>query len=646
MNTRKSTLFAIDSLLILLSYVSVALLNEYRLSSVLVNEDFTLLKFVAVFLCVVIARGIFKVHKCIWRYANVNTYLKLISADITAAFVYMLLGRLWGKINLGIGFSVMVFSAIIISSLMSRYVYQVIYMKKNKHGEEKVIDSENTEAPHKINIAIVGAGNVGATLADELRRNPMSHYNPYCFIDVDKNKVGGKVNAIPVLMGDENVIETIKSMPIQEIVIALPDAKASDKNRLYEFYKKTGCKVKIYDYMVNYDGKPKGRRTLREFSIEDLLFRESLTINSDVTRQFYEGKTVLVTGGGGSIGSELCRQIAELKPKKLVIFDIYENNAYDIQQELISQYHDSLNLDVLIGSVRDVQRLDQVFREVRPDIVFHAAAHKHVPLMERSSGEAIKNNVVGTYNTANAAEKYGVKKFVLISTDKAVNPTNVMGASKRLCEMIIMCRKDSICDFTAVRFGNVLGSNGSVIPLFKKQIAAGGPVTLTDKRITRYFMTIKEAVGLVMETGAMAHNGELFVLDMGKPVRILELAESMIKLSGYKPYEDIDIVEIGLRPGEKLYEELLMKTEELDKTSNKLIFIERDKPLGREEVENKIEILMDAVQKESADEVLQAIRQTVPTYCNPDELNAIAIAHQTEIRTCSNIEEGEVCSSI
>lgn len=285
-----------------------------------------------------------------------------------------------------------------------------------------------------------------------------------------------------------------------------------------------------------------------------------------------------------------------------------------------------------------------MFREVRPDIVFHAAAHKHVPLMERSACEAIKNNVVGTYNTANAAEKYGVQKFVLISTDKAVNPTNVMGASKRLCEMIIQCRKDSKCEFAAVRFGNVLGSNGSVIPLFKKQIEAGGPVTLTDKRITRYFMTIKEAVGLVMETGAMARNGELYVLDMGKAVKILDLAENMIKLSGYKPYEDIDIVEIGLRPGEKLYEELLMKTEELDKTSNELIFIERDKPLSREAVDQKIEILLDAVDKESHEAIIAAIRATVPTYCDPDELNKIAIEKSAQLRTCSNVEEGEVCA--
>ena len=340
---------------------------------------------------------------------------------------------------------------------------------------------------------------------------------------------------------------------------------------------------------------------------------------------------MLVTGGGGSIGSELCRQIAALHPKKLAILDIYENNAYDVQQELIRKYGDKLNLEVIIASVRDVDRLDQIFRDLRPQIVFHAAAHKHVPLMEHSGVEALKNNVLGTYNVAEMAEKYGVEKFLLISTDKAVNPTNVMGASKRLCEMVIQCREDSKTEFTAVRFGNVLGSNGSVIPLFKRQIEAGGPVTLTDKRIIRYFMTIPEAVQLVMLTCAMAHNGELYVLDMGKPVKILSLAENMIRLSGYTPYKDIDIVEVGLRPGEKLYEELLMKTEELDKTDNDMIFIERDKKLTRAEVDHKLDLVREAINTESQSAVLDVIRKTVPTFRDPEEVNRQA-AQAEEVR--------------
>ncbi len=311
--------------------------------------------------------------------------------------------------------------------------------------------------------------------------------------------------------------------------------------------------------------------------------------------------------------------------------DIYENNAYDVQQELIRKYGDKLNLEVIIASVRDVDRLDQIFRDLRPQIVFHAAAHKHVPLMEHSGVEALKNNVLGTYNVAEMAEKYGVEKFLLISTDKAVNPTNVMGASKRLCEMVIQCREDSKTEFTAVRFGNVLGSNGSVIPLFKRQIEAGGPVTLTDKRIIRYFMTIPEAVQLVMLTCAMAHNGELYVLDMGKPVKILSLAENMIRLSGYTPYKDIDIVEVGLRPGEKLYEELLMKTEELDKTDNDMIFIERDKKLTRAEVDHKLDLVREAINTESQSAVLDVIRKTVPTFRDPEEVNRQA-AQAEEVR--------------
>ena len=355
-----------------------------------------------------------------------------------------------------------------------------------------------------------------------------------------------------------------------------------------------------------------------------------MKINGSATREFYHGKVVLVTGGGGSIGSEICRQIAKCKPKKLIIFDIYENNAYDIEQSLKYMYGDKLDLAVEIGSVRDRDRLDSVFAYYRPQIVFHAAAHKHVPLMEHSNCEAVKNNVFGTYNTADVAEKYGVDKFVLISTDKAVNPTNVMGASKRLCEMAIQCRRGSKTTFAAVRFGNVLGSNGSVIPLFKSQIEKGGPVTVTDRRIIRYFMTIPEASQLVMQAGAMAEEGELFVLDMGKPVKIIDLAENMIRLSGFKPYVDIDIKEIGLRPGEKLYEELLIKTENLTKTKNSKIFIERDAPLTRKEFDGKIAELKSVLEKEknniASPEITAVMKRLVPTFRNPDEVNQTAAA--------------------
>ena len=357
------------------------------------------------------------------------------------------------------------------------------------------------------------------------------------------------------------------------------------------------------------------------FSSEQLLFRGEHSVLDATAVSFYKDKVVLITGGGGSIGSEIARQVAECGPKRLVILDVYENNAYDLQQELIEKHGDSLDLAVEIGSVRDEARLDAIFSYHRPEVVFHAAAHKHVPLMERSGSEAVKNNCFGTYNTANVAEKYGAEKFILISTDKAVNPTSVMGASKRVCEMIVECRRDSRTAFSAVRFGNVLGSNGSVIPLFKRQIAAGGPVTVTDKRMLRYFMTIPEAAGLVMQAGAKAVSGELFVLDMGRPVSIYELALSMIRLAGLEPYVDIDVKETGLRPGEKLCEELLIGTENLTKTENDMIFIEQDVTYTREEIDEKLRILADAVKESEGDifsqKISEAMKKVVPTFRTP-----------------------------
>ena len=563
------------------------------------------------------------VYRNVWRYANIETYLTIMVSDFISNLILMLIGRVWFAVNLGIGVHMIVAMAILLVTLLSRYCYQLLYAYRSKNAD-KTIEGNSINQIYKVEVAIVGAGNVGATLADEFFRNPRSRYVPVCFIDTDPEKIGQTVNGVPIYSEDDSTANLLKRMKVQEIIIALPDLTVERKQRLYERYRRTGCSVKIYDYPSGTEEKSTAKRTLRDFRIEDLLFRDPIEVENPETKAFYAGKTVLVTGGGGSIGSELCRQIAALQPKKLVILDIYENNAYDVQQELIRKYGDKLNLEVIIASVRDVERLEHIFRDLRPEIVFHAAAHKHVPLMEHSGVEALKNNVLGTYNVAEMSEKYGVEKFLLISTDKAVNPTNVMGASKRLCEMVIQCRENSKTEFTAVRFGNVLGSNGSVIPLFKRQIEAGGPVTLTDKRIIRYFMTIPEAVQLVMVTCAMAHNGELFVLDMGKPVKILDLAENMIRLSGFTPYKDIDIVEIGLRPGEKLYEELLMKTEELDKTSNDMIFIERDKGLPREEVERKLDLVRQAIETEEQSAVLEVIRKTVPTYHDPAEINGKA----------------------
>ncbi|MBQ1935403.1 MAG: polysaccharide biosynthesis protein [Clostridia bacterium] len=384
------------------------------------------------------------------------------------------------------------------------------------------------------------------------------------------------------------------------------------------------------------EGRDSHKR-IRDIKIEDLLFRDTISVTDVNMKKAYSDKVVMITGGGGSIGSELCRQVAKLSPKKLVILDIYENNAYDIQQELQRTYGDKLNLVCEIASIRDAEKIEKVFLKHRPEVVFHAAAHKHVPLMEDCCDEAVKNNVFGTFNVANAAEKAGVGKFIMISTDKAVNPTNIMGATKRLCEMIIQSKKDSATDFAAVRFGNVLGSNGSVIPLFMRQIENGGPVTITDKRIVRYFMTIPEASQLVMQAGASAAKGEIYVLDMGKPMKILSLAENMIRLAGLKPYEDIDIQEVGLRPGEKLYEELLMKTEELDKTDNEKIFIERDCKLTREELNEKLRLVHQALDTGDMEAIRKAMMEVVPTYHDADSVNRDAI-HAEEMRAARSEE--------
>ncbi len=567
---------------------------------------------------VFISRFCFSVYINVWRYANSKAFISLVIADAAGCAASLLVYRIPALAAYGIGgWRIVAFIVMAdVATLFSRFCYQILYQNTN---------SKTGAKNSKIGVAIVGAGQVGALLAEELLYNPSSHYHPICFVDKDKDKIGSRVCGIKVLDQADSIIEKIKEMPVQEIFIALTKLTSEEASKIHSFYAETGCKIKLYDIPVVESEKSGGKRVIREVKIEDLLFRDAIKVADENTRQFYSDKVVLVTGGGGSIGSELCRQIARCAPKKLIVFDIYENNAYDLQQELRYEHGTALNLSVEIGSVRDRARLEAVFAEYRPDIVLHAAAHKHVPLMEHSSSEAIKNNVFGTYNTADMAEKYGVKKFILISTDKAVNPTNVMGASKRLCEMVVQCRKDSKTSFAAVRFGNVLGSNGSVIPLFRRQIENGGPVTITDRRIIRYFMTIPEASGLVMQAGAMANGGDLFVLDMGKPIKILELAENMIRLSGKTPYVDIDVVETGLRPGEKLYEELLIKSETLTKTENNLIFIERDEPKSREEMEEIIAVLRKAVSDSEgvvASPLIKAtMKSVVPTFRDPEEIN-------------------------
>jgi len=566
------------------------------------------------FIMIALMRWVFEVYRNVWRYANTKAYFMLVLADAAAGaltiFVVRLLQLVWDGVYYGLWQAAVVGSLTALLVLMTRFSYSLVY--KALSGSKSL----NTKAP----VAIVGAGKLGAHLADDLRDNPNSGYSPVFFVDVDASKIGNNISGLKVY-DTKTAQHLIREMDVRDIIVSITKQDSERLAHLYHHYTNMGCRVRIYDSLIGERYEENGKRRIRDFSIEDLLFRQPININDENTEQHYSNKSVLITGGGGSIGSELCRSIARCSPRQLIIFDIYENNAYDIQQELNREYGDKLNLAVEIGSVRDKERLDQLFAKYKPEIVIHAAAHKHVPLMEYCGAEAIKNNVFGTYNTADMAEKYGAEKFILISTDKAVNPTSIMGASKRICEMIVQCRVDSKTSFAAVRFGNVLGSNGSVIPLFKKQIAQGGPVTVTDRRIIRYFMTIPEAVQLVLRAGVMAKSGELFVLDMGKPVKIYELAENMIRLSGYVPGSDIEIVEVGLRPGEKLYEELLIKTEKLDKTENDLIFIEHDMPHSRKEVD----IMLDKLREVMNDDVAlkSILKILVYTYRDPDEINMV-----------------------
>ena len=585
--------------------------------------------------CVTGFRLIGRVYEQIWRYAGPKEYVQLFMVDALAGILYIFLRKLFPQ-TITFVRAVSIFSLNLLGCILARQIYQGIYLARTSRSRlaraaQKLLHvftgvrfTDETRLDSRIKIAIVGAGSVGAMLADELSRNPKAVYEPVCFVDIDRDKVGREINGVPVLSGQGDLHGRLRKYKVQGVVFALPNVSQERRNELYNLYKGMGFDIKTYDFPVlsTNDG---GRRQIHDFSIEDLLYRSVSQFLSEETMAWYRGKKVMITGGGGSIGSELARQIARCEPERLVILDVYENGAYDIQQELRICYGDALNLRVEIANICDRAGIEKIFRDHTPDIVLHAAAHKHVPLMERNVCEAVSNNVFGTLNLVELSEQYGVKRFILISTDKAVNPTNVMGATKRMCEMLVQSRSGRVTSFSATRFGNVLGSNGSVIPLFKRQIANGGPITITDKRIIRYFMTIPEASQLVMTSGAMAKNGDLYALDMGKPVRILDLAESMIRLSGLEPYKDIDIVEIGLRPGEKLYEELLIKTEELDTTDNEMIFIERDQPLSERELSLKLAHLRKALASGSNRAMRQALMEVVPTYHAPEEVNERAI---------------------
>ena len=581
----------------LLLLINVALLVLYRTNFRYLGLQGVLAQMALSVITVFLFRTLLGVYRQVWHYADAPAFMKLMIADILAMAVHYTVQHFLPFNRMSFMRTMALFAGNLLLAMSARMGWQYLYKIKSRDSRlsemfRNIIENltgirirpgeaDEGAVGQKTNIAIIGAGRIGTALADELLANPRSTYLPVFFIDNDKEKIGRWISGLKVFDEQKVSEEMLAGFPVQEVVFALPNMDADRARELYARYREFGCRVKVYDYPLAHteDG---ARRSMREFDMEELLFRRPEDFLSPETREYYAGKTVLISGGGGSIGSELCRQIARMKPRKIVVLDVYENGAYDIEQELKIAYGKEFPVVPEIVTVCDRAELQAVFDRHHPQIVLHAAAHKHVPLMERNCVEAVRNNVFGTFNIVDISEKAGVEKFIMISTDKAVNPTNVMGATKRLCERIVQSRTGGATAFSATRFGNVLGSNGSVIPLFRRQIAAGGPVTLTDRRIIRYFMTIREAVQLVLTSGAFARDGELFVLDMGRPVKILDLAESMIRLSGFEPYKDIDIIETGLRPGEKLYEELLVNKDEMTKTSNEKIFIETDTVPSRE----------------------------------------------------------------
>ena len=545
-----------------------------------------------------------RLYQGIWKYASASDLVNILVACFLSS-VTQTLGMRLLKLEFPRSYPFLYFVMLAGGISVFRFMYRILgYIQSRREG---------MSTAGKKNTMIVGAGEAGYTLLKELQNSRFSEQHVCCIVDDDPGKRGKYLRGVLVAGSRYDICRLADEYKIDEIMIAIPSATHGMVQEILDICSQTSCKLKVLPGLYQLVNGEVSVSKLRNVEIEDLLGREPVDTQIDSIMDYVSEKTVLVTGGGGSIGSELCRQIARHAPKRLVIFDIYENNAYEIQQELKRTYPD-LDLVVLIGSVRNTHRINNVFEKYRPEIVYHAAAHKHVPLMEDSPNEAIKNNVMGTYKTAQAADRYHASRFVLISTDKAVNPTNIMGASKRLCEMIVqMMNQQSKTEFVAVRFGNVLGSNGSVIPLFKKQIEDGGPVTVTHPDIIRYFMTIPEAVSLVLQAGAQAKGGEIFVLDMGKPVKILDLALNLIRLSGYKPYEDIDIQFTGLRPGEKLYEELLMSEEGLQSTENELIHIGKPIEFDEQEFRQQLEAL-DEMSKTDSPKIKEKVMEIVPTY--------------------------------
>ena len=609
---RQSILVAIDICCILITF-----LMALRLAG---NNNGVDLKnvIIPVSICIILHISIFATVGCyssLWRYAGDEEILSIVIGSVICTMSSMIVHKI-----VGYKYSILFYIVYAILISVSTGGVRLSYRTGRRLSKTGYVKNDVS------NVLLVGAGTAGHVVINEIKENPQMNKRVVGILDDDKNKVGRKIHNIKILGTTDNVEKIVEEKDVDEIIIAIANITKEDKKVVIEKCQKTKCKLKtlpgIYEII---DGKVDIKK-IRDVEIEDLLGREPIKTNLKEISDYVENKVVLVTGGGGSIGSELCRQIAGFSPKHLIIVDNYENNAYAIQQELIRKYNNKLNLSTIIASIREEVRMEEIFKEYEPEVVFHAAAHKHVPLMENSPSEAIKNNIFGTYKVASLADKYKVRRFVLISTDKAVNPTNIMGATKRAAEMIIQTLNErSNTEYVAVRFGNVLGSNGSVIPLFKKQILEGGPVTITHPDIIRYFMTIPEAVGLVIQAGAMAKGGEIFILDMGEPVKILDLANNLIRLSGFEPGVDIKIEYTGLRPGEKLYEELLMSEEGITKTDNRKIFIGKPIDFSTDRVEKHLEVLKQIVDREDVGLIDSVMRELVTTYIRPEEANKKAM---------------------
>ena len=603
---RQTILRIIDILIVISSYSIAIMLTTTYIYDVIMLVPL-LIYIIANSISISISRG----YSSLWNQSIDREFIQMVIAVLVYQVPVAIVNKSMGY-EFPFLFYILNTLLTLLATCLSRVGYRVVRKVSMYISLQTYKDAKN--------VLIIGAGSAGRLIIKELYENQQLQKKPIGIVDDNKSKIGKKIYNTRVIGTCEDIKSIVENYEVDEIIFSIANIENKRKKEIINICKSCKCVVKtipgIYEII---DGKV-DIKNIRNVEIEDLLGRETININTKEISNYLENKIILVTGGGGSIGSELCRQIAKVNPKKLILLDIYENNAYEIQQELIRKYKEKLNLEVIVGSIRDENRLDSIFAKYKPEVVFHAAAHKHVPLMEKSPCEAIKNNVFGTKNVALMADKYKVKRFVLISTDKAVNPTNIMGATKRCAEMIIQTMNErSKTEFVAVRFGNVLGSNGSVIPLFKKQIEEGGPITVTHPEVTRFFMTIPEAVSLVIQAGAMAKGGEIFVLNMGESVKIIDLAKNLISLSGFEPDVDIKIEFSGLRPGEKLYEELLMDEEGLKQTNHNKIFIGKPIDINIEKLEKDLKLLKLAVDNEEAEAIEYIMKSLVPTFIREEE---------------------------